>query len=134
MYKRSQKMLEMCDLFRSANGHLSYETIEQHFGKSIDEMRPTAYSARKALEKDESIVFECIPKVGYKRLNDSEKIESLKTFTRRIQRTTNNGVRRTNTVEDKNNLSSDERLRLSIKISVFHALQDNLNAQDDKQR
>ena len=88
MYKRSQKMLEMCDLFRSANGHLSYETIEQHFGKPIDEMRPTAYSARKALEKDESIVFECIPKVGYKRLNDIEKIESLKTFTRRIQRTT----------------------------------------------
>ena len=127
-------MLEMCDLFRNANGHLSYETIEQHFGKSIDEMRPTAYSARKALEKDESIVFECIPKVGYKRLDDIEKIESLKTFTRRIRRTANNGVLRTNTVEDKNNLSNDERLRLTIKIQVFEAIQADLNTQDKKER
>jgi len=91
MFKRSKQTLEMCDLFRNANGHLSYATIETHFGKTINELRPTIIAAKRYLERDESIVFECIRGEGYKRLDDSAKVDSLKTFTRRIRRTATMG-------------------------------------------
>ena len=79
MFKRSKITLDMCDLFRNANGHLSYDTIQSHFGKTINELRPTILAARKYLERDESVVFENVRGEGYKRLDDSEKVDSLKT-------------------------------------------------------
>ncbi len=124
----------MCDLFRNANGHLSYDTIQSHFGKTINELRPTILAARKYLERDESVVFENVRGEGYKRLDDSEKVDSLKTFTRRIQRTSKNGQLRTHTVEKPNELSANDKMRLDIRRAVFNAIQSDLNEINDKDR
>jgi hypothetical protein len=134
MFKRSKTTLDMCDLFRNANGHLSYDTIQTHFGKTIDELRPTIIAARRYLERDESTVFECIRGEGYKRLDDSEKVDSLKTFTRRIQRTSKNGQLRAHTVEKPNELSANDRMRLDIRRAVFNAIQSELHEINDKDR
>ena len=134
MFKRSKQTLEMCDLFRNANGHLSYATIETHFGKTINELRPTIIAAKRYLERDESIVFECIRGEGYKRLDDSGKVDSLKTFTRRIRRTANNGQLRAHTVEKREQLTNDDRLRLTIRETAFYAIQSQLHEINDKDR
>lgn len=134
MFKRSKQTLEMCDLFRNANGHLSYATIETHFGKTINELRSTIVAAKRYLERDESIVFECIRGEGYKRLDDSGKVDSLKTFTRRIQRNTNNGQLRAHTVEKPNELSANDKMRLDIRKAVFHAIQSELHEINNKDR
>lgn len=134
MFKRSKQTLEMCDLFRNANGHLSYATIETHFGKTINELRPTIIAAKRYLERDESIVFECIRGEGYKRLDDSAKVDSLKTFTRRIRRTANNGQLRAHTVEKREHLTNDDRLRLTIRETAFYAIQSQLHEINDKDR
>jgi hypothetical protein len=134
MFKRSKQTLEMCDLFRNANGHLSYATIETHFGKTINELRPTIIAAKRYLERDESIVFECIRGEGYKRLDDSAKVDSLKTFTRRIRRTANNGQLRAHTVEKREQLTNDDRLRLTIRETAFYAIQSQLHEINDKDR
>lgn len=134
MFKRSKITLDMCDLFRNANGHLSYDTIQSHFGKTINELRPTILAARKYLERDESVVFENVRGEGYKRLDDSEKVDSLKTFTRRIRRTANNGQLRSQTVEKREELSNDDRLRLTIRETAFYAIQTQLQEINDKDR
>lgn len=134
MFKRSKKTLEMCDLFRNANGHLSYATIETHFGKTINELRSTINAAKQYLERDESIVFECIRGEGYKRLDDSGKVESLSIFSRCIQRNTNKGQLRANTVEKIDELSTADRMRLDIRRAVFNAIQSELHEINDKDR
>jgi hypothetical protein len=134
MFKRSKQTLEMCDLFRNANGHLSYATIETHFGKTINELRSTINAAKQYLERDESIVFECIRGEGYKRLDDSGKVESLSIFSRCIQRNTNKGQLRANTVEKIDELSTADRMRLDIRKAVFHAIQSELHEINDKDR
>jgi len=134
MFKRSKQTLEMCDLFRNANGHLSYATIETHFGKTVNELRSTINAAKQYLERDESIVFECIRGEGYKRLDDSGKVESLSTFSRCIQRNTNKGQLRANTVEKVDELSTADRMRLDIRRAVFNAIQSELHEINDKDR
>jgi DNA-binding winged helix-turn-helix (wHTH) protein len=127
MFKRSPTTLKLCEIFRSCNGQLSYEVIEKEMGQSIDDLRAALHSARKYLERDEAIVFECIRGVGYKRLNDSEKVESTKTFTRKIRRTANNGVTRINTVEDRQALSNDDQLMATIQETALLSIQRSLN-------
>ena len=97
-------------------------------GKTIDELRPHLHNARKYLERDEAIVFECIRGVGYKRLNDSEKVESTKTFTRKIRRTANAGVARINTIEDREALSNDEQLMATIQETALLSIQRSLKS------
>jgi hypothetical protein len=128
MYQRSPITLKLCELFRNCNGQLSYKVIENEMGQTIDELRPSLHSARKYLERDEAIVFECIRGVGYKRLNDSEKVESTKTFTRKIRRTANAGVTRLNTIEDRNALTNDEQLMATIQETALMTIQRSLKS------
>ena len=128
MYKRSPTTLKLCEIFRSCNGQLSYEVIENEMGKTIDELRPSLHSARKYLERDEAIVFECVRGVGYKRLSDSEKVESTKTFTRKIRRTANAGVTRINTIDDRDALSNDEQLMATIQETALLSIQRSLKS------
>jgi len=110
-------------MFRNCNGHLSYETIENEMSKTIDELRPALHSARKYLERDEGIVFECIRGSGYERLDDSKKVHSTKKFTRRIRRNAINGITRANTVVNRANLSNEDQLRLTIQETALLAAQ-----------
>lgn len=128
MYQRSPTTLKLCDLFRDCNGQLSYEVIQNTMGATIDDLRSAIASARKYLERDEGIVFECIRGVGYKRLNDSEKVESTKTFTRKIRRTANAGVTRLNTIEDRDSLTNDEQLMATIQETALISIQRSLKS------
>ena len=128
MYQRSPITLKLCELFRNCNGQLSYEVIENEMGQTIDELRSNLTNARKYLERDEAIVFECVRGVGYKRLNDSEKVESTKTFTRKIRRTANAGVTRINTIEDRDALSNDEQLMATIQETALLSIQRSLRS------
>ena len=128
MYQRSPITLKLCEMFRTCNGQLSYEVIENEMGQTIDELRPSLHSARKYLERDEAIVFECIRGVGYKRLNDSEKVHSTKNFTRKIRRTANAGVTRLNTIEDRNALTNDEQLMATIQETALMTIQRSLKS------
>ena len=123
MFERSPKTLQMLDLFRGTNDVLSYETITGTMGEDLDSLRSTMYNVRKYLERDEGIVFECVPRVGYRRLSDAEKVQSSGKFQRAIRRTAGRGVQRLDAVSDTAALSNADQLTATIRRAVFQAVQ-----------
>lgn len=123
MFERAKRTLKLAELFRGANGTLSYAAITEHMGQDLSELRHTITSVRRYLERDEGIVFECVRGEGYRRLTDSEKIESAATFQHKIRRTAVRGVMRIDAVTDPGALSNDDQLAASIRKTVFEAVQ-----------
>jgi len=131
MFERSQKTLRLLDLFRATNGTLSYDRIETETGESIADLRQTLANVRRYLERDEGIVFACVRKQGYRRLSDSEKIESARGFTRKIRRAAVAGETRLGTVSDLARLPPDEQLRHTLQARLFEAIRTTTGEQPD---
>ena len=127
MFIRTKLTLNLCELFRKSNGIISYDYIENETGKSIQELRQSITNVRKYLERDEAIVFECVRKQGYKRLDDSEKVESTKGFTRRIRRAANQGIHRIGTIVNRSDLSNDDQLTATIQETVLNAVNNQVS-------
>lgn len=123
MPDRSPETLALCDLFRASNGLLSYERIEQETGKSIEEVRNLVLRVRTYLERDEGIVFETERGVGYRRLNDGEKVKSADGFRRRIRRSAIRGSTRLNAVTKPEELSKDEQMLAELRRRLFEEVQ-----------
>lgn len=123
MFERSEKTEKMCRLFRTTNGTLTYERIEKEFGEGLDALRQTILNVRRYLERDEGIVFATVRGVGYKRLSDSEKVESASSFQRKIRRTAVRGVMRIDAVHDFAGLSNEDQLLATVRKTVFEAVQ-----------
>ncbi|MAZ71772.1 MAG: hypothetical protein CMC70_01365 [Flavobacteriaceae bacterium] len=127
MYERSEKTRKLCEIFRSCNGNLSYETICNEMNDTKENLRPTITRVVKMLERDEGIVFGNVRTVGYRRLTDGEKVHSLDGFQRKIRRNASNGTQRAHTVSDRLALSNDEQLKLQLKEAAFMAISKNLS-------
>lgn len=123
MFERAKITVDLCNLLRGANGDVTYAAIETVTGKPFDEVRQTVISARRYLERDEGIVFATIRGVGLRRLNDAEKVESATGFTRRIRRVAGRGIQRLNAVSEPAALSNSDQLALTIRKTVFEAVQ-----------
>ena len=122
MFERTEKTRRLLDLFRSTNGTLAYDTITAHMGEPLDALRPTIFNVRKYLERDEGIVFECIPRQGYVRLTDAEKVQSTAGIQRRIHRVSGRGLMRIAAVSDYNSLPPDQQMTATIRKTVFEAI------------
>lgn len=123
MFKRSALTEQLCELLRQTNQDISYRRIEEEVGKPLSEVRGTLTNVRRYLERDEGIVFEAVWGHGLRRLTDSEKVESTKTFTRRIRRTAIRGVTRVNSVQEPDKLTNEEQLTATIQRTIFETVQ-----------
>jgi hypothetical protein len=123
MFERTEKTLRLLALLRTANGTVTYERIEAEMGEPVSDLREAIRRACTYLERDEGIVYACVPKVGYKRLSDAEKVESSTGFARRIRRNAIRGVTRINAVSDFTRLSNEEQLAATLRRTVFEAVQ-----------
>jgi hypothetical protein len=123
MFERTEKTLRILDMLRTANGTVTYARIEAHMGEPMHELRAHIRRAITYLERDEGIVFACVPKVGYKRLSDAEKVESSAGFARRIRRNAIRGVTRIGAVSDFTGLSNEQQLAATLRRTVFEAVQ-----------
>ena len=123
MFDRAERTLKALDLLRGCNDVLTYEAIENTMGETIDDLRQVFINARRYLERDEGIVFECVRKVGFRRLTDSEKVESSSKFRRTIRRNAIRGVTRCDAVKAPDQLSNKDQMRLTIQRTVFQAIQ-----------
>lgn len=123
MWERSENTLKALDLLRSTNDTLTYKAIAKAFDQPFDDVRPTFVAARRMLERDEGIVFETVRKVGFRRLDDAEKVESSGKFRRTIRRNAVRGITRLDAVQEPTTLSNEDQLRLTIQRTVFQAIQ-----------
>lgn len=123
---RSPKTEKMLNLFRQANGLVSYDRIEQEFSEPLAALRATITNARRYLERDEGIVFETERGKGYRRLTDTGKVHSVGTFTRRIRRAAGGGLQRLGTVANFTALSKDDQLRATLQRTTLQAVETQL--------
>jgi hypothetical protein len=66
---------------------LTYEELEAMTKRPIEELRSSWYTAARNLYRERGWVFGCIYKVGYKRLDDLEKIDSAESRRKHIHNT-----------------------------------------------
>lgn len=123
MFERAKLTLDLCNLLRGANGEVTWAAMEAAAGKPLTEIRQTIINVRHYLERDEGIVFATVRGIGLRRLTDSEKVESATGFTRSIRRVAGRGVQRLNAVSDVTALSNSDQLALTIRKTVFDAVQ-----------
>lgn len=130
MFERSPKTLTILDALRGCNRDISWSAIAQAAGEPLAEIRQTIINARRYLERDEGIVFETIRGFGLRRLTDAEKVESAKTFRRKIRRTAVRGVTRIDAVRDMGALSNADQLAATIQRTIFQAVQRETGGQE----
>lgn len=131
MFQRTEQTNRLCEMFRTSNGLVTYERIEQEFSAPIADLRPNIANALKYLERDEGIVYETVRKTGYRRLTDAEKVQSAAGFTRKIHRTAGRGVTRLDAVSDFTALSNEDQMTATIRRTVFNAVQRETNLDRD---
>lgn len=103
---------------------ITYKSIEQTIGRSVQSRRSPVLSALKILEKENGFAFECIPNVGYKRLDDTGKVRSTHSMREKQHRISRRAVRRLSTVNTENLQDSDRRdyyTQLSLQGAMEHA-------------
>lgn len=76
IYERSARIAAICQLLRGANGTVAWDTIASAAGAPLGEIRSAITSARKALERDDGIVFETVWGTGLRRLSDTDIVRS----------------------------------------------------------
>ncbi len=120
-YSRSSETQLAVDLLRTYNDDvLTFEYLETVFGRPVDDkMKNTMRTARGIVERDYNLVWDSLHGVGYRRLNDVEKVKSLNTYVRRISSAKTRGSKRSYTVERPENMSLAEQQELTMARSIF---------------
>jgi hypothetical protein len=107
----------------SVGDSLSYSQVKDVIGVNAqtETGRGITTAARMLVQRESSVVIECLRKVGFKRASDPEKISLAKTHVGKIRRNVRRGskiLRATHT----ENLNQDERSQYTISVAIFGAL------------
>jgi hypothetical protein len=101
---------------------ITYATINDMLGRDVRKNISLLYTAIKMARSNDGMVFDCIRKVGYKRLNDTQIVE--KTTTQpflRIKSIVKRTSKDMNCV-DTDNLSNTEVVKLNAARSLFQTV------------
>lgn len=128
MFQKSDLTQKLCDFLRTINGTVEYAAIVAHIGQPIEQFRGALSAARKALERDEKIVFATEYKVGLRRLTDQEKVWSTNQFRQAINRKARKGIRRVDTVTDLHALPLADQTTAIINRTIFAAVDGHTRA------
>lgn len=99
---------------------VTYLQLSQIAGRNITKHRHILETARRMALREDGIVFDCISKVGIKRLSDSEivAVETVRPL-KRIRSAIRNGAKRINCAK---NITNDERVKANATLSLFGTL------------
>jgi ribosomal protein S3AE len=100
---------------------ITYEELSKVINRNVKIDRHVLDTARKKTEIDDNIVFEVIRGKGYKRLDNTEKAESLEKYNRSIKRTINRASRRASTV-DFDQLTMEGKNKFKMYVSCMAAM------------
>lgn len=124
IYERSARIAAICQLLRGANGTVAWDTIASAAGAPLGEIRSAITSARKALERDDGIVFETVWGTGLRRLSDTDIVRSSHRYVQSINRKAEAGSQRLGAVQDYARLSPADQITSGINSAIFAAVRD----------
>lgn len=127
MFVRLKPTLKLYDLLRGVNDEIAYTAITEHMDMDMAELRPLLYRVRRYMERDDGIVFETIRGLGLRRMDESEKVQSLTEFRRKIHVTAGRGIMRSATVYNPETLDNEEQMKLTIHRTIFESVRRSTN-------
>lgn len=98
---------------------VTFADIEAVTGRPYLESRHAVYAARRVLLRDENIVFDSVRGIGFKRLDDTEIVQTSARHLRKVRRAARNGAAVLNAVSDFSKLSRENQMRHSASLSVL---------------
>lgn len=119
-------------LSRAAVGELvPYSAIEAILGRNPQTHRAPTESALRILLNEDGMVFECVPREGYRRLDDAQIVGSTNSIRERQHRLSRKALRRL-AVVDTTKISEEQRRSYYTHLSVQGALQHATAAKSQK--
>jgi len=119
MFERSAETERLIDILRGVNDEISYANASRLAGFAIHGGTPALTSARRHLETQHGIVFDCVRGVGLRRLGDVEKVTSTARHARSIRRTAKRGTTRIGAIENFAALPLKEQLQATLRATQF---------------
>lgn len=100
---------------------ISYKELSTIIQKDITGHRHIFYTAAKSLMPD-GFVFDCVAGVGFRRLNDTEKVDVAANGFTRIRKIANKCIRQAQAVTDFDTLPNDKKLKHNMVLSIGGAV------------
>lgn len=101
---------------------VTYETLSKAIGRDVREFAMGAInSARRILLNEKRYVFECVQKIGYKRLDDSNIVKSMERDRRHIAKYSGRSLKKLECVAF-NALSKEEQKTHTVAAAQFGVL------------
>ena len=102
---------------------VTYEELSEMVGRDIrSKGYATAQAARKRAMRDNQMVFECIWRVGYKRLSDVEVVQTGEQTIRSMRRAATRGLKRIVSVQEFDKLPAPMKAKHNAYASLFGAV------------
>jgi hypothetical protein len=101
---------------------ISYAELAAAVSRPVGEIDGSLASARRALLREDSMVFGTVRGVGLRRLSDTDIVRTSAAVTKRIRRAARRGVRVLAAVNDFSALPRDDQMRHSASVSVLAAI------------
>lgn len=101
---------------------ITYADLAEAIGKSQDALHGPLHTARRALLRDENMVFGTVRGKGVKRLSDLDIVAASASTTRHLKRTARRGVQTLSAVSDFSAMPREEQMRHSAAMSIFGAI------------
>ena len=101
---------------------VSYAELDALIGRDVrGHAKGCTRTARKRLLKSQ-IHFECIPNVGFRRCNDTEKVHAGGGYIGKARRACKRGVAVTTSVANYDTMSKADQVQHNMQLSVFQTL------------
>jgi hypothetical protein len=121
MFERSATTIKLCEILRTVNGSIGYQTLTSATGTTLGKLRPALQSARAILEK-EKIAFAVERGHGLRRLSDSETVQSTEKFKQKLRSTSKRGLKRLGAVSEYSKLSSADQMTATLARTLFETV------------
>lgn len=104
------------------NETITYKEISELIYRDITKHRGLLYSALNLARRENQMVFDCVPKVGMKRLANNQIVANVRTRTlTKIKRVTSLAYKKV-TATDYDKLNKEERIQHNATVSFLGAI------------
>lgn len=102
---------------------LNYKAVEEiiKINPQSETGRGITTSARKTVQRESSIVIECVRAIGFKRATDPEKVHIAGSHIGKIRRTVRRGAKVLKAT-DRSRLNGDQQTTMSLNTAVLRAI------------
>lgn len=122
-FKQSEETISLIKALRGVNQEITYDSLSGMVGFPVSGATPALGSARRNLERNESIVFTTLRGQGLRRLDDTGKVDSTDRHARTIGRTARRGRKRLSVVDNFAGLTKEKQLKSTLRMTQFEFAQ-----------